>query len=65
MDVVRIEVPLISAAIDLTRLHSVSFWDALILRCAASARCTHLITEDLQHGQVLDGVRIENPFVST
>jgi predicted nucleic acid-binding protein len=64
MDVVRIEVPLILAAIDLTRLHSVSFWDALIVRSAASARCTHLITEDLQHGQVLDGVRIESPFVA-
>jgi len=64
MDVVRIEVPHILAAIDLTRLHSVSFWDALIVRCAASVRCARLVTEDLQHGQILDGVRIENPFAA-
>ncbi len=62
IDVVRIDVSHIISAIDLTRLHSVSFWDALIIRCAASVGCTCLLTEDLQHGQIIDGVRIENPF---
>lgn len=62
MDVVGIDLDLILAAIDLRRLHSISFWDALILRAAAIAGCSLLLTEDLQHGQVVDGVRIENPF---
>ena len=53
---------MILAAIDLSRLHSFSFWDALIVRTAAAAGCGLLLTEDLQHGQVVDGVRIENPF---
>jgi predicted nucleic acid-binding protein len=39
-----------------------SFWDALIVRAAAEARCDVLLSEDLNHGQVIDGVRIEDPF---
>jgi predicted nucleic acid-binding protein len=62
MDVVRIELDTIFSAIDLHRLHSLSFWDALILKAASTAGCGILWTEDLQHGQVIDGVRIENPF---
>lgn len=64
MDLVRIDLPMILAAIDLGRLHSVSFWDALVLQAASVAGCRVLLTEDLQHGQVLAGVRIENPFRS-
>jgi predicted nucleic acid-binding protein len=33
------------------------------LRMAKQAGCTVLLTEDLNHGQVLDGVRIVNPFL--
>jgi predicted nucleic acid-binding protein len=62
MHVVRIGVEDILAAIDLHRLHQLSFWDALIVSCAAASGCRLVLTEDLQHGQVLAGVRIENPF---
>jgi predicted nucleic acid-binding protein len=50
-------------AIDLHRLHGMSYWDSLILRCAKQAGCPVLFTEDMQHGQLVDGVRIENPFL--
>jgi len=53
----------ILAAIDLHRLHGLSLWDALILRCAKQSGCRVLLTEDMQHGQIVDGVRIENPFL--
>lgn len=62
LDVVRVDLDLIYSAIDLHRLQAISFWDALIVRAAAVAGCGLLLTEDLQHGQVIDGVRIENPF---
>lgn len=61
-DVVRLDVPDILAAIDLHRLHSLSFWDALIVRAASVAGCARVLSEDMQHGAVIDGVRIENPF---
>ena len=62
LDVVSIQIPHILQAIDLHRLHSVSFWDGLIISCAAAAGCNRLLSEDLQHGAVIHGVRIENPF---
>jgi predicted nucleic acid-binding protein len=53
----------ILAAVDFHRLHGVSYWDALILRSAKQSGCSVLLTEDMQHGQMIDGVRIVNPFL--
>jgi predicted nucleic acid-binding protein len=53
----------ILAAIDLHRLYSISLWDTLVLRCAKQSGCSVLLTEDMQNGQVFDGVRIVNPFL--
>jgi predicted nucleic acid-binding protein len=41
-----------------------SFWDALIIETAIDARANEIVTEDLQDGQVFDGVRVVNPFAS-
>ncbi len=40
----------------------ISLWDALILAAARASGATELITEDLNHGQDYDGVRVINPF---
>ena len=53
----------ILAAIDLHRLHGLALWDALILRCAKQSGCRVVLTEDMQHGRVVDGLRIVNPFL--
>lgn len=50
------------AAIDLHERASLSFWDAMILRSAASLGCGTLYTEDLNAGQNYDGVVVKNPF---
>jgi predicted nucleic acid-binding protein len=63
-DVAAPDVADILAAIDLHRLHGFSFWDALILRSAKQAGCKILLTEDFQQSREVDGVRIENPFLS-
>jgi len=39
-----------------------SFYDALIVAAALEAGCTRLLTEDLQDGQQVETLRIENPF---
>ncbi len=49
-------------AIALCQQKTVSLWDALILQAALNGGCTHLLTEDLHDGWVLDGLRVENPF---
>lgn len=51
-------------ALGLSKRHGFSIWDSLIITAAAEARCSKLLTEDLQHGQVVEGVRIENPFLA-
>ena len=53
----------ILAAIDTHRLHGLSYYDSLILRMAKQSGCRVLLTEDMQHGQVVDGVEIVNPFL--
>ena len=62
LDVVILDLSHIIGAIDLHRLHGLSFWDALVLRAAADAGCTVLYSEDLNPGQRIDGVEVVNPF---
>lgn len=42
-----------------------SYWDSLILATAMLAGCDTVLSEDMQHGQVIeDTVRIVNPFIN-
>lgn len=44
--------------------HRLSFYDACIVAAAASANCSTLYSEDMNHGQILeDSLTIRNPFV--
>ena len=54
---------LIAAALDLHVLRSISFYDALVVQAAAAGGCQRVLSEDLQHGATLGGVRIVNPFL--
>ena len=61
--VVSTDAALVQKAIATSRTHQLSVWDALVIEAASGAGCSRLLTEDLQHGQTLRGVRVENPFV--
>jgi len=54
----------INQAFQIEDRHHVSFWDALIIAAAEKAGAAHILTEDLNHGQIIEGIRIENPFKS-
>lgn len=60
--IIQVDQQLVFAAIDTSRRNQLSFWDALIVRAAAQAGCEILLSEDLNDGQVIEGVRVENPF---
>lgn len=62
LDLIVVRPELILDAIDLQRLHTLAFWDALIVRCASSSGCRSILSEDLNNGQTIDGVAIVNPF---
>ncbi|MCZ7560418.1 MAG: PIN domain-containing protein [Burkholderiaceae bacterium] len=42
--------------------HRLSWWDALVVAAAREQGCPVLLTEDLQDGALIDGVRVRNPF---
>jgi predicted nucleic acid-binding protein len=50
------------AALEAVERHRLSFWDALIWAAAKKADLAVVISEDFQHGRVLDGVRFVDPF---
>jgi predicted nucleic acid-binding protein len=53
---------IIKEAIECSIINKLSFWDALIVIAAESAKCEKLWSEDLNDGQLIRGVRIENPL---
>jgi predicted nucleic acid-binding protein len=42
--------------------YQLNYWDALMVAAAQHMGCTVLLTEDLQHDQRIDALRIVNPF---
>jgi predicted nucleic acid-binding protein len=62
-DVILINVEIINSAIDCSILNRISYWDALMVAAAESARCKCLYTEDLKDKGKLRGVTIVNPFI--
>ena len=40
-----------------------SFYDALIIAAALEAGSTRLLSEDMRHGQKIEGLVIEYPFL--
>jgi predicted nucleic acid-binding protein len=49
-------------ASEIQERYRLSFWDALIIAAASKAAAAILYTEDLNHGQSIEGVKIINPF---
>ena len=59
---VQIDSELIVSAIHRSRNKQLSFWDALIVQAAIEGNASTLYSEDLQHGQMQDSLRVVNPF---
>lgn len=51
-------------ALDLSKRYGFSIWDGLIVAAAVEARCSKLLTEDLQHGQTIGKLTVVNPFLA-
>ena len=59
---IPLTIKLHEAAVWLARDHGFPFYDSLIITAAIRAGCGILYSEDMQHGQTVDGVTIRNPF---
>jgi predicted nucleic acid-binding protein len=52
----------IAAAFRIEDEAGIGFWDALIVAAAGKAGAARILSEDLNAGQFIGGVRVENPF---
>jgi predicted nucleic acid-binding protein len=52
----------LSAAFQIEDQARIGFWDALIVAVAARSGARRIVSEDLNDGQAIAGVSIENPF---
>lgn len=50
-------------ASEIGEVWELSFWDSLILAAAEQSQAVELLSEDLNHGQVIAGIRVVNPFL--
>ncbi|MFM9857955.1 PIN domain-containing protein [Pseudoxanthobacter sp. M-2] len=61
-EVVPVDLPLHENGVAIAYRHQISVYDGLIVAAALRAGCRTLFTEDLNHGQRVDGLVIVNPF---
>jgi predicted nucleic acid-binding protein len=54
----------ISMAFTIEDESRIGFWDALIISAAAKSGATRILSEDLNSGQRIAGILVENPFVT-
>jgi predicted nucleic acid-binding protein len=59
---VTLDVALVKRAVAISRSDRLSYWDALVVASAEAGGCGRILTEDLNDGQVIASVRVENPF---
>jgi predicted nucleic acid-binding protein len=59
---VRIDEAIVDSAWRVEDRFELSFWDSLIVAAAHAASCEVLLTEDLEHDLVIDGLRVADPF---
>jgi len=55
---------LLRSAIDVQRRFRLSYWDAAIIAAEKQLGCSVVYSEDLNHGQEYDGIRVVNPFLA-
>jgi predicted nucleic acid-binding protein len=51
-------------SIDIQERYKFSFYESLIITAALEAGCSTLYSEDLQHGQRIETLTINNPFIT-
>ena len=60
--ILEVDFPMVIKGIEICRRYSISYWDSLIISAAKSANYSMVLTEDMNDGQVIEGVKIQSPF---
>jgi predicted nucleic acid-binding protein len=59
---VALDAVLVQQAITLRQQYQLSYWDGAIVAAAVRSGAQELLSEDMNAGQIMEGVRIVNPF---
>lgn len=62
MLVVDVSAEIVIRGAALARRYQIAYWDAALIAASQHGGAETLYTEDLNHGQLYDGVRAVNPF---
>jgi len=62
-EVIHVTPAIIRSGMDLHQTRSIAFYDAIVIASASTAGCSVLFSEDMNAGEIMNGVRIVNPFV--
>jgi len=54
--------PVLYSALQIRKTYRFSFWDSTIVAAARALGCDRVYTEDLSHGQMVEGLAIIDPF---
>ncbi len=57
-----ITLSILTGALEIKTAHGLSYWDSAIIAAARALGCRVLYSEDMSHGQEVEGVAIVNPF---
>lgn len=63
MTTISVSPEMIVKAIAVSARYRFHFYDSLIIAAAILSGCDTLYSEDMHHGQVIEGVKITNPFL--
>jgi len=62
-NVVPVDIETHEFGLDIAKRYRFSIYDSMLLAAAIRAKCQTFYTEDLQHGQVIEGLTVRNPFI--
>ncbi len=62
LPIIPVDTAMVLSAARTSRLHTLSFWDALIVGAALASGATELLSEDLQDGRRFGDLQVRNPF---
>jgi predicted nucleic acid-binding protein len=58
----EVTLPVLYSSLQIRKTYGFSFWDSAIVAAARALGCDRVYTEDLSHGQVVEGLTVIDPF---
>jgi len=62
LNVIQQSPALIRRAVEIKAAYQISFWDACIIAAAEHAKCSVILSEDMNASQFYSGIVMQNPF---